>query len=148
MVKGHHVQLRVQPPLLCNFHWFNFKSSLAHHLVIQKEVQELLPKEAIEPSTGGAGFYSNVSVVPSIWMFYILFFIISHVIATCTYLPLVYLLLNRFGSLFNRVIIFFSIDHKDAYLHVPIVKHHWQVCWQGGMILFLFPVLVHLQVTE
>ena len=31
-----------------------------HHPVIQKEVQELLVKEAIEPSTDGAGFYFNV----------------------------------------------------------------------------------------
>ena len=36
----------------------------AHHPVIQKEVDELLAKGAIEPSSGGAGFYSNVFVVP------------------------------------------------------------------------------------
>ena len=35
-----------------------------HHPIIQKEVNELLAKEAIEPSSGGAGFYSSVSVVP------------------------------------------------------------------------------------
>ena len=33
-------------------------------LVIQKEVGELLAKGAIEPSLGGAGFYSSVFVVP------------------------------------------------------------------------------------
>ena len=36
----------------------------AHHPVIQKEVDELLAKGAIEPSSGGAGFYSNIFVVP------------------------------------------------------------------------------------
>ena len=37
---------------------------MAHHPVIQKEVQELLVKRATEPSTGGAGSCSNVFVVP------------------------------------------------------------------------------------
>ena len=36
----------------------------AHHHVIQKEVDEPLAMGAIEPSTGGAGFYPNVFVVP------------------------------------------------------------------------------------
>ena len=35
-----------------------------HHPTIQKEVDELLAKGAIEPSSGGAGFYSSVFVVP------------------------------------------------------------------------------------
>ena len=30
---------------------------------MQKEVQELLAKGGIEPSTGGTGFYSNVFVI-------------------------------------------------------------------------------------
>ena len=37
---------------------------MAHHPVIQKEVEELLAREATEPLTHGADFYSNVFVVP------------------------------------------------------------------------------------
>ena len=36
---------------------------MADHPVIQREVYELLAKGAIEPSTGVAGFYSNVFAV-------------------------------------------------------------------------------------
>ena len=35
-----------------------------HHPIIQKEVDELLHKGVIEPSSGGAGFYSSMFVVP------------------------------------------------------------------------------------
>ena len=40
------------------------KAAVAHHPVIQKEVDELLTKGTIEPSTGGTGFYSSVLLVP------------------------------------------------------------------------------------
>ena len=43
MVRGHHLHVRAHP------HWFNIKTAPAHHPVIQKEVQELLAKGAIEP---------------------------------------------------------------------------------------------------
>ena len=59
MVWGHHLQLRSHPPLFCDFWHFNVKAAAAHHPVIQKEVDELLAKGAIEPSSGGAGFYSS-----------------------------------------------------------------------------------------
>ena len=64
MVWGHHLQLKSCPPLFCDFWHFNVKAAAAHHPVIQKEVDELLAKGAIEPSSGGAGFYSSVFVVP------------------------------------------------------------------------------------
>ena len=64
MVQGHHLQLRSRPPLFRNFWHFNVKVPAAHHPIIQKEVDELLAKGAIEPSSGGAGFYSSVFVVP------------------------------------------------------------------------------------
>ena len=64
MVWGHHLQLRFRPPLFCDFQHFNVKVAAAHHSVIQKEVDELLAKGAIEPSSGGAGFYSSMFVVP------------------------------------------------------------------------------------
>ena len=64
LVKGHHLQLRCCPLLFHNFKWFNIRKPWAYHTVIQKEVDELLAKGAIEPFTGGTGFYSNVYVVP------------------------------------------------------------------------------------
>ena len=64
MVWGHHLQLRSHPPLFCDFWHFNVKVAAAHHPVIQKEVDELLAKGAVEPSSGGAGFYSSMFVVP------------------------------------------------------------------------------------
>ena len=64
MVKGHHLQLRPHPPLFYNLKQFNVKAAAAHHPIIQKEVVELLAKGAIEPSSGGAGFQSNMFVVP------------------------------------------------------------------------------------
>ena len=63
MVKGQHLQLRCYPLLFCEYKWFNIKASLAHHPIIQKEMDELLVKGVIEPSTGGASFCSNVFVV-------------------------------------------------------------------------------------
>ena len=64
MVWSHHLQLRSHPPLFHNFQHFNVKVPAAHHPIIQKEVDELLAKGAIEPSPGGASFYSSVFVVP------------------------------------------------------------------------------------
>ena len=64
MVWGHHLQFRSHPPLFCNLWQFNVKVAAAHHPIIQKEVDELLATEAIEPSSGGAGFYSSMFVVP------------------------------------------------------------------------------------
>ena len=40
------------------------KAAAVHHPIIQKEVDELLYKGAVEPSSGDAGFYSSVFVVP------------------------------------------------------------------------------------
>ena len=64
MVWGHHLQLRSHPPFFCDFQHFNVRAAAAHHPVIQKEVDELLSKGTIEPSSGGAGFYSSMFVVP------------------------------------------------------------------------------------
>ena len=51
MVWSHHLQLRSRPPL-----FRDFKAAAAHHPVIQKEVDELLGKGAIEPSSSGGWF--------------------------------------------------------------------------------------------
>ena len=64
MVQSHHLQLRSCPPLFCEFWHFNVKVAAAHHPVIQKEVDDLLAKGAIEPSSSGTGFYCSMFVVP------------------------------------------------------------------------------------
>ena len=63
MVQGHHLQLRCHPLLFHNFKWFNIKAVQANHPIIQEEVDELLAKGGIEPSTGGVGFYFSLFVV-------------------------------------------------------------------------------------
>ena len=64
IVKGHHLQLRYHPILFHIFKWCNIKAAKAHHPIIQKEVDEPLANGAIELSTGRAGLYSDVFVVP------------------------------------------------------------------------------------
>ena len=54
----------VHLPLFHIFEWFNIKATPPHYSIIQKEVDELLAKDATEPSSGGAGFYSNILAVP------------------------------------------------------------------------------------
>ena len=41
------------------------KAALAHHPIIQREMNELYTKGAIEPSTGAPGFYSSMYFVPN-----------------------------------------------------------------------------------
>ena len=63
MVQGHHLQLRSHPPLFRNFWQLNVTADAVPHAVIQ-EVDKLLSKGAVEPSSGSAGFYSSVLFVP------------------------------------------------------------------------------------
>ena len=115
---------RSHPPLFCDFWHFNVKVAAAHHPVIQKEVDELLAKGAIEPSSGGAGFYSSAFVVPkhtgglrpilSLKHFKCFLHIPSFKMPT----------LQHVWQLIQQGDYAFSIDLQDAYLHVPIVKHH------------------------
>ena len=124
MVQGHHLQLRSQPPLFHDFWHFNVKAAAAHHPVIQKEVDELLAKGAIEPSSGGAGFYSSMFVVPkhtgglhpilNLKHFNCFMHIPSFKMPT----------LKSIWQLIQQGDFAFSIDLQDVYLHVPIVKLH------------------------
>ena len=110
--------------MFCDFHHFNVKAAAAHHPVIQKEVDELLAKGATEPSSGGAGFYSSMFVVP------------THTGGLCPILNLKHFncfmhipsfkmpTLKNIWQLIQQGDFAFSIDLQDAYLHVPIVKHH------------------------
>ena len=126
MVWGHHLQLRSRPPLFRNFQHFNVKVPATHHPVIQKEVDEPLAKGAIEPSSGGASFYSSVFVVPkhtgglhpilNLKHFNHFMHIPSFKMPT----------LKTVWQLIQHGDYAFSIDLQDAYLHVPIVKHHCQ----------------------
>ena len=124
MVRSHHLQLRSHPALFCDFQHFNVKVAAAHHPVIQKEVDELLAKGAIEPSSGGSGFYSSMFVVPkhtgdlhpilNLKCFNCFMHIPSFKMPT----------LKNVQHLIQQDDFAFSIDLQDAYLHVPIVKHH------------------------
>ena len=124
MVWGHHLQLKTCLPLFHDFQHFNDKATAAHHSVIQKEVDELLAKGAIDPSSGGAGFYSSMFVVP------------KHTGGFCPILNLKHFnrymhipsfkmpTLKNIQQLIQHGDFAFSIDLQDAYLHVAIVKHH------------------------
>ena len=55
MPQGHHLQLWSHPSLFHNFWQFNVKLATTHHSIIQKEVDKLLAKGEIEPSSAGGG---------------------------------------------------------------------------------------------
>ena len=123
MVQGHHLQLQSHPPLFHNFWQLNVKAATTHHPSILK-VDELLAKGAIEPSSGGAGFYSSMFVVPKhaggLWPilnlkhFNCYMHVPSFTMPTIRHVP----------QLIQHCDYAFSIDLQDAYLHTPIVKHH------------------------
>ena len=103
MVKCHYLQLRCYPPLFCDFRQFNIKVSLADHPIIQKEVDELLAKDATEQSTAGGYLCPMLNS--------------SDLITTCTYLLLRCLLSDRYNNLFNRaIILFLLISNMHIYI--------------------------------
>ena len=103
IVKGPHIWLRSHPPLFHNFKQFNIKDAAADFPIIQKEVDELLAKGAIEPSTGSAGLYSNVYVGPKHKGVLQPFPVLSDSVASYMYLLLGCLLSDRYGNLLNKV---------------------------------------------
>ena len=124
MVQGHHLQLRSHPPLFCDFQHFNVKVAAAHHPVIQKESDELLAKGAIEPSSGGAGFYSSMFVVPKCTGGLCPILSLKH-FNSYIHIPSFKMpTLKNIWQLIQQGAFAFSIDLQDAYLHVPIVKQH------------------------
>ena len=133
MFWGHHLQLRSHPPLFCNFWQFSVEAAAAHHPIIQKEVDELLSMGAIEPSSGGAGFYSSMFVVPkhaggvqsihNLKQF-------NHYL----HIPSFKMPIRHVWQLIQHGDHSFSIDLQDAHLHIPIVKHHhhfFQFVWHN-----------------
>ena len=99
---------------------------MAHDPIIQREVDELLAKSAIEPLMCVAGFYSNIFVVPKytgiLWPILNLtqFICFMHILSFK--MPSIRQILH----LIQQGKYAFSIDFNDAYLHIPIVKHHYQ----------------------
>ena len=124
MVWGHHLQLRSHPPLFRDFQHFNVKAAAAHHPVIQKEVDELLSKGAIEPSSGGAGFYSIMFVVPKCTGGLPPILNLKH-FNHFKHIPSFKMpTLKNVWQLIQQGDFAFSIDLQNAYLHVAIAKHH------------------------
>ena len=125
MVWGHHLQLRSRPPLFHNFwHFINVKVAAGYHLVIQREFDELLAKGAIEPSSGGAGFYSSVFVVPKGTGGLCPILILKHFNCFMHIPSFKMPTLKNVRQLIQQGDFAFSFDLQDAYLHVPIVQHH------------------------
>ena len=87
-------------------------------------MDELLAKGAVEPSSGGAGFYTSMFVAPkhtggllpslNLKCFNFYMHIPSFKMPT----------IRHVQQLIQHGDYAFSIDLQDAYLHIPIVKHH------------------------
>ena len=129
MVQDHHLKLRSCPPLFCNFWQFNVTVAVAYYPIIQKEVDELLSKGAVEPSFGGGGFYSNMFVVPKctdgLWP------ILNSMQFNC-YLLILYFKMPNIWQVWQPIQhgdYTFSINLQVAYSHIPIVKHHHHFLW-------------------
>ena len=142
MVQGHHRQLWSHPSFFCNFWQCNVKVATAHHPLIQKEVGELLAKGAVEPSSGGAGFYSSMFVVPKhtggLWPILNLKHYNCYIHVPSFKMPTI----RHVWQLIQLVDYAFSIDLQDAYLHIPLVKHHHhflQFVWHN--VLYQWKVL-------
>ena len=88
------------------------------------EVDELLTKGAIEPSSGGAGFYSSMFAVTTctggLWPICNLKQLKHYLHIPSFKMPNI----RHVWQLFGPGDYAFSIDMEDAYLHIPIVKHH------------------------
>ena len=99
------------------------KAAAAHHPITQKEMDKMLSKEVIEPSSGDAGFYSSVFVVPkctgNLWSILNLKSFNCYLHIPSFKMPAI----PHVQQLIQHGDYAFSIDHQDAYLHIPIVKH-------------------------
>ena len=122
MVWGHHLQLRSCPPLFHDFRHFDVKVAAAHHPVIQKKVDKLLAKGAIEPSSSGAGFYSSMLVVSKHTEGLCAILNLKHFNHLCTFFLLRCQLLNLYGSLSSRVIIPFPLIYRMLIYMFPLLS--------------------------
>ena len=108
----HHLELWSHLHLFHNFWQFNFKVGTTHHSIIEKEVDDLLAEGVIEPSSGGAGFYSSVSVVPKHTGGLQAILNLKHLIVICLYLLLRCQLSDMSGSLFSVVIMLSPLIYR------------------------------------
>ena len=86
-----------------NFKQFNIKAAAAHHTIVQKEVNELLAKVAIEPSSGVLVSIMMCLLFLSILVVSSPCLTLNGLIIICTSLLLRCLLLDIYGNLFNVV---------------------------------------------
>ena len=134
MAQGHHLQFRSHSPLFHNFQQFNIQAAAAHHPIILKEEDELLAEGAFEPSSGAAGFYSSVFVVPKHtgglqqilnlkWF--------NHYLHIPSFKMLI---IRHIQQLFQCGDYAFYTDLQDVYLHIPILECHKFFCDLFGEI--------------
>ena len=87
-------------------------------------MDELLAKGAIGPSSGGAGFYSSVFVVPTcaggLWPILNLKCFNHYMHIPSFKMPTI----GHVWQLIQHDDYAFSIGLQDAYLHIPIKYHH------------------------
>ena len=99
------------------------KAAAAHHPIIQ-EVDALLAKGMIEPSSGGACFYSSVFDVPKhtggLWPILNLKWFNHYLHIISFKMPTI----RHVQQLIQHGDYAFSLVLWDTYLHIPIVKHH------------------------
>ena len=96
---------------------------MTHHPINQKEVDELLAKGTIEPSFGGAGFYSSMFGVPKCTGGLLPILNLKH-FNHYVHIPSFKMPTIRHVQLLIQCDNYaFSIDLQDAYLHIPFVKH-------------------------
>ena len=121
----HHLQLSYCPPLFHNFWQFNVKEAAAHLPIIQKEVDGLLGKGVIEPSSGGAGFYCNIFVVPKhiggLWPILNLKHFNCYLHIPSFKMPTIRHVLAAYSAWW---LCFLYQSTGCLILHIPIVKHH------------------------
>ena len=107
------------------FRWSSIKATMTHHPIIQKDTVELLAEDAIEPSTGGAAFYSYLFVVPKCTGGYDPYLTLSSSITIYTYLLFKMPTVIQVWQLIPHGNYAFSIDINAVYFHIPIGKHHF-----------------------
>ena len=124
IVQGHHIQLRLHHPLFHNFQQFNSKASAAHHLIIQKEVDEVLAKGEVETSSGGVDFSSSLFVIPKhtggLWPILNLKWFNCYLQIPPFQIPTI----RHVQQLIQCGDFAFSMELQDAYLYFPNAKHH------------------------
>ena len=127
--------------MLHNFKQLDIKAAEACHPIIHKEVDELLAKGAIEPSSGSTVSYSSVFVVPKctggVWHLLNLKQYNNYMQIPTLRMPTV----RPVWQLIQCGDYAFTNNLKDAKLHIHIIKHHCdlfgKICNISGKFYFL-----------